>query len=658
MLGERIIKEMRATKWMMILSWMQPKILQMTSQAVIPDGPTKPGYWSPHPVKYSKLAHEIQVAKSATPPVNRSNLNGGRVTLFPPSPNIAIITLNLCLFFLIDMGPFNSFKSTFETGSKKDKVNLIRTTLDNLLEKNPKLSKEELQIWIPLLTQSITNQIHLFQHPSAPPLFYTFYTLFLKYSNPIDGHGHVIIGEKLDQVLHLIRKTCPINLIGIWNQELFSPSLGLSDELRSWRIISKLLVTEHTLNPLRKAIENENMDGIRHHSDRIYKIFDKPTASDFSAETRVISIGLIFHLIHCSNIQGAPDLGLDIAKSLLADYFLLYHEKTLLQKTLDEFPASPSEQTQPTTTRNHTRMSSSLLNVWGRGNPIDQQLTPKASAQSGTSKENNPFDSVILQTPTGEPSQYFSSTATDSLKAFSNKNLFDFTQKPITRSEKETTTLLNLPPLGLLSVKIIQAQSLKHASSRSRPYVFAQFDNNEFTSREPISEEEEEARGVSLNKTATTTTPRSQIINLHPRISTEDNGNGFCLSGQNPVWKQEVDFDVTHHQPSYSTHHSLYLSIYDRSLGDTTTTTTSQLSNQSSSVPGIEGVEAFLGETEIKLDFDRLRKANHAWVDQWYPLTMKKSNSDEEEGERSIGKIRIQLRYSEFTKTSQKKSLM
>ncbi|KNF05658.1 AGC/AKT protein kinase [Puccinia striiformis f. sp. tritici PST-78] len=303
-------------------------------------------------------------------------------------------------------------------------------------------------------------------------------------------------------------------------------------------------------------------------------------------------------------------------------------------------------------------MSSSLLNVWGRGNPIDQQLTPKASAQSGTSKENNPFDSVILQTPTGEPSQYFSSTATDSLKAFSNKNLFDFTQKPITRSEKETTTLLNLPPLGLLSVKIIQAQSLKHASSRSRPYVFAQFDNNEFTSREPISEEEEEARGVSLNKTATTTTtPRSQIINLHPRISTEDNGNGFCLSGQNPVWKQEVDFDVTHHQPSYSTHHSLYLSIYDRSLGDTTTTTTSQLSNQSSSVPGIEGVEAFLGETEIKLDFDRLRKANHAWVDQWYPLTMKKSNSDEEEGERSIGKIRIQLRYSEFTKTSQKKSL-
>ncbi|POW02194.1 hypothetical protein PSTT_11951 [Puccinia striiformis] len=273
---------------------MQPKILQMTSQAVIPDGPTKPGYWSPHPVKYSKLAHEIQVAKSATPPVIRS-------------------------------------RSKWWTWCASD-----TGAISSPLEKNPKLSKEELQIWIPLLTQSITNQVHLFQHPSAPPLFYTFYTLFLKYSNPIDGHGHVIIGEKLDQVLHLIRKTCPINLIGIWNQELFSPSLGLSDELRSWRIISKLLVTEHTLNPLRKAIENENMDGIRHHSDRIYKIFDKPTASDFSAETRVISIGLIFHLIHCSNIQGAPDLGLDIAKSLLADYFLLYHEKTLLQKTLDE----------------------------------------------------------------------------------------------------------------------------------------------------------------------------------------------------------------------------------------------------------------------------------------------------------------------------------
>ncbi|KAI9613792.1 hypothetical protein H4Q26_009639 [Puccinia striiformis f. sp. tritici PST-130] len=316
-------------------------------------------------------------------------------------------------------------------------------------------------------------------------------------------------------------------------------------------------------------------------------------------------------------------------------------------------PASPSEQTQPTTTRNHqdVELTAECL---GQRKPNRPATHTESISQSGTSKENNPFDSVILQTPTGEPSQYFSSTATDSLKAFSNKNLFDFTQKPITRSEKETTTLLNLPPLGLLSVKIIQAQSLKHASSRSRPYVFAQFDNNEFTSREPISEEEEEARGVSLNKTATTTTPRSQIINLHPRISTEDNGMGSVLVVKIQSGNKS---DVTHHQPSYSTHHSLYLSIYDRSLGDTTTTTTSQLSNQSSSVPGIEGVEAFLGETEIKLDFDRLRKANHAWVDQWYPLTMKKSNSDEEEGERSIGKIRIQLRYSEFTKTSQKKSL-
>jgi hypothetical protein len=92
-----------------------------------------------------------------------------------------------------------------------------------------------------------------------------------------------------------------------------------------------------------------------------------------------------------------------------------------------------------------------------------------------------------------------------------------------------------------------------------------------------------------------------------------------------------VHSDVTHHQPAFSTHHALYVSIYDRSLGDTQpqqsthetcTSSSSYLSgshsNINTSIPGIEGVELFLGETEIKLDFENLRKAA-GWVDQWYP---------------------------------------
>ncbi|WAR59001.1 hypothetical protein PtB15_10B343 [Puccinia triticina] len=262
------------------------------------------------------------------------------------------------------------------------------------------------------------------------------------------------------------------------------------------------------------------------------------------------------------------------------------------------------------------------------------------------------------------------SMAATALKAFvkpPSKSSFHFTTKPITRSEKTSQepavpikNPLSLPPQGLLSVKIIAARALAFASSRSRPYVFAQFDNNEFASREPIGEEEEETRGIVKPTSARPDqklrleSPDPALRNQSGMIPTPSDGNGLlCLSGQNPIWKQEVDFDVTHHQPAFSTHHSLYLSIYDRSLGDThsptqkstpTSTTTPTPPANTTVIPGIEGVELFLGETEIKLDFQSLSKAG-GWVDQWYPLTMKTAESSVSH---ASGEIRIQLRYREL----------
>jgi len=150
--------------------------------------------------------------------------------------------------------------------------------------------------------------------------------------------------------------------------------------------------------------------------------------------------------------------------------------------------------------------------------------------------------------------------------------------------------------------------------------------------------------------------PQENLILSPPSTVTSDStkipqseGNGlFCLSGQNPIWKQEVDFDVTHHQPAFSTHHSLYVSVYDRSLGDTHPSPNDNLPPatthiNTTAIPGIEGVEMFLGETEIKLDFENLRKAA-GWVDQWYQLTMKTADSS---APHDSGQIRIQLRYQE-----------
>ncbi|KAI8459804.1 kinase-like domain-containing protein [Phakopsora pachyrhizi] len=211
---------------------------------------------------------------------------------------------------------------------------------------------------------------------------------------------------------------------------------------------------------------------------------------------------------------------------------------------------------------------------------------------------------------------------------------------------------LALPPKGLLSVKIISASSLRCASSSSRPYVVAQFDNNEFVSREPIGEEEDETKGVA-NLSRSRDGEKNLVVGALPRrpISINSDGNGvYCLSGQNPIWKQEVDFDVTQHE-SHTLRKTLHVSVYDRSVGDLSSPCySSELGGPPNTVTGIEGIEVFLGETEIELHFDDLLQRG-GWYDRLYKLTTK----DSETGIASeAGEIRIQLKYREL---KSKKSL-
>lgn len=128
-------------------------------------------------------------------------------------------------------------------------------------------------------------------------------------------------------------------------------------------------------------------------------------------------------------------------------------------------------------------------------------------------------------------------------------------------SKEVSKNALAQPPKGLLSVKIISAKALACSSSHSRPYVVAQFDNNEFVSREPIAEDEDESKGVVQNGSRNggggshahsrsidiaiynqSRAKSDSIIGTDGKGPPESNGNGvFCLSGQNPIWKQEVD---------------------------------------------------------------------------------------------------------------------
>ncbi|KAH9809053.1 kinase-like domain-containing protein [Melampsora americana] len=266
----------------------------------------------------------------------------------------------------------------------------------------------------------------------------------------------------------------------------------------------------------------------------------------------------------------------------------------------------------------------------------------------------------------------------DSKSTLPNRSL---TTSPTTISDSSTHALAK-PPKGLLSVKIVSARSLVCSSSRSRPYVVAQFDNNEFVSREPIDEDEDESKGnvsspqtrpngPSHNPTKSIdvilynqTRPKSdstigtdgkgppvgsgsssleEDLQKTPVIS---NGNGLiCLSGQNPIWKQELDFDVAEHEHLNLSHRTLHISVYDRSIGDTINVTGTEESSNNLINPGIEGLELFLGETEIEINFNQLVK-NNGWFDQWYKLGTQNAEC--------TGEIRLKLKYKEH---SSKKSL-
>lgn len=81
--------------------------------------------------------------------------------------------------------------------------------------------------------------------------------------------------------------------------------------------------------------------------------------------------------------------------------------------------------------------------------------------------------------------------------------------------------------------------------------------------------------------------------------------------------------DVAEHEHLNSSHRTLHVSVYDRSIGDTISAGP-ELGQTHLGLPtatataGVEGVELFLGETEIELNFDQLVKMQKGWFDQWY----------------------------------------
>lgn len=111
---------------------------------------------------------------------------------------------------------------------------------------------------------------------------------------------------------------------------------------------------------------------------------------------------------------------------------------------------------------------------------------------------------------------------------------------------------------GQLHIKVIQARGLRVHSSSSKPYVVVQFENNEFISRDPISDKEKEVRGtpqpLSRNNSSIAL---SSLLKANDAATRGRSGTGphlapgggvipphialgLPVSANNPTWKHEV----------------------------------------------------------------------------------------------------------------------
>lgn len=129
-----------------------------------------------------------------------------------------------------------------------------------------------------------------------------------------------------------------------------------------------------------------------------------------------------------------------------------------------------------------------------------------------------------------------------------------------------------------MHVKLISARGLNVRSSRARPYVVVQFEQNEFVSRDPTDEADKEVKGVAINLSRNSSSTALSALGVlsnkvAPGVGTNGHSNGHGtanghsnrsnghtpsssagsgksglsamfgagrISAHNPVWKHEV----------------------------------------------------------------------------------------------------------------------
>ncbi|KAI0347183.1 kinase-like protein [Trametopsis cervina] len=264
---------------------------------------------------------------------------------------------------------------------------------------------------------------------------------------------------------------------------------------------------------------------------------------------------------------------------------------------------------------------------------MQQPPPPKRSALTGTINGSNGHSKQQQHRQQQQPPSGIAKSASAS-SSLSNSSSNSSNSSNSSSNSHNSASGTSGPSRGQIHVKLIAARGLNVRTSRARPYVVVQFEQNEFVSRDPTEESDKEIKGVATNLSRTNSS--SALSALNPNLYPNPNGNnhnstqsgalkehtpsssagsgkaggiasvfGARLSAHNPVWKHEVSFDVT------SEESAITFNIYDRAVSDL----------------------GFLGTLQIK----PVLVHDHT-VDQWYKLRPY-------ENEPVTGEMRVQITF-------------
>ncbi|PLW57707.1 hypothetical protein PCANC_01373 [Puccinia coronata f. sp. avenae] len=184
------------------------------------------------------------------------------------------------------------FNTKFDALDRKAKEKVVYEAIEYLLRKRA-ASREELQAWVAALINAIPASIR----------------------------------DPLDSTLQKIREGLRIQPIAAWNQEMFSPSNGLSQDFRSWSTLQEVMMLDPAVHELSKAFANRKPEAVVRNFDIIKTIFSDEHAANYSAETRLTAIALLYHIMR-STMHGASEpvqqlVGLNESLVLLHDFYYL-----------------------------------------------------------------------------------------------------------------------------------------------------------------------------------------------------------------------------------------------------------------------------------------------------------------------------------------------